>query len=366
MKDSPTHKAQKPSMSKFRRSLSSKRVVLVFVLLFAGIGAYLLFNGLAATNFVAQEAEVGATTPATVVTDSTASGGKALQFNAAASTGSFMSYPLQTCTTSINGGSNIVISNRSYSGCRGSSAIVITGANNVYIHDVDFDSNSGDIFLINDTGQIRVENIRARNTGAGRTTNGSGQGEVIQLNNTFDNGTGGIRNIKSFGGNTEDQISVFESGGIDATHPLIIENNHIESPLPSDPVNGALAWSSNSGTCINSSDGPNGHDVIVRNNTVMNCGQAGILINQGNRVTVTSNIIYGVQRPLSNVGLTQWNNVNCACSGNDMDHNRVYWINYNGAPTPFSNSGTAGTLSGLSTNVLQDTTIDPNTLHVVL
>jgi hypothetical protein len=277
--------------------------------------------------------------------------------------GAFMSYPLQACTTSISGGTNIEVSNKSWRDCRGQSAIVVSGAHNVYLHDLDFDSNSGDIFLINDTGNIRVENIRARNTGAGRTTNGSGQGEVIQLNNTWqsatDDGVNGIRNIRSYGGNTEDQISIFQSGGVDASHPLVIEDNHIESPMPGSP----LAWSSGSGTCINTGDA-GGHDIIVRNNTVMSCGQAGIIINEGSRVHILNNIIYGAARASSNVGLTQWSASACTCSGDEMRGNRIWWAKADGTPAPFWLSGNA--IISTSGNVMQDPTIDPNTLHVAL
>ena len=249
------------------------------------------------------------------------------------------------------------MSNKTWQGFTGKTALVISGAHNVYLHDLDFADNGGDIFVINSTGQIRIENIRARNTGDG--TIGSGHGNVIQLNNTWDDGSGGIRGVQALGGDTEDMISVFKSGGVDSAHPLVIENNHLESPLPPS----SLAWSSGSGTGINLAD-YGGHDIVVRNNTLLNVGQVGIQLNQPTRVHVFNNIVYGAARTGSNVGLSQWNGSSCACSGNEIVNNRVWWVKASGTASSIWLSGTAQVST--SGNVAQDATIDPNGLHVVL
>ncbi|MDQ1468090.1 MAG: hypothetical protein QOH10_2505, partial [Actinomycetota bacterium] len=161
--------------------------------------------------------------------------------------GTFLSYPHQGSPLSVSG-TDVVVSNKSWVGF-GSVALVVSNVHNVYLHDLDFDSNVGDIFLINVTGTIRIENIRARNTGNG--TIGSGHSNVIQFNNSWqgapDDGVSGVRNVSSFGGDTEDMISVYKSGGIDAAHPLVLDDLHLESPLPPS----SEAWSSGSGTCIN-------------------------------------------------------------------------------------------------------------------
>src|SRR5689334_9019467 len=124
-----------------------KWFAVVFVIIFAVVGVYLLLHGHAeTTSFVAQEAEVGVNSPATKVFDSAASGSYALQFNAQPAAGTFLSYPHQTAVQSYSG-SNIEISNRSYVGLSKSSAVLtIHDANNVYLHDLDFDGNCGDIF----------------------------------------------------------------------------------------------------------------------------------------------------------------------------------------------------------------------------
>lgn len=271
--------------------------------------------------------------------------------------GAFLSYPHQSGPTTINGGTNVVVSNETWQGFSNKTALVISGAHNVYLHDLDFADNGGDIFLVNCSGQIRIESIRARNTGDG--TIGSGHGNVIQLNNTWDNGTGGIRGVKALGGDTEDMISIFKSGGIDAAHPLLIENNHLESPL-----SGSLAWSSGSGTGMNLAD-YGGHDIIARNNTLLNVGQVGIQLNEPTRVTVTNNIVYGAARPSSNVGISQWASTSCSsCTGNVVANNRVWWVKSSGTASSIwlSNSYPV-TLSG---NASQDGSIDPSSLHVVL
>ena len=175
-----------------------------------------------------------------------------------------------------------------------------------------------------------------RNTGAGRTTNGSGQGEVIQLNNSWQGSpstttTAGIRYVKAYGGNTEDAISIYKSGGLDARHPLLIEGVHIEHPL-----SGTLAWSSSSGTCVNLAD-DGGHDILLRYSTFLNCGAVGISMNEpGHNVKARNNIVYGQRRPTSNVGLTQWSSGSCVttCPGNEYRGNRVVWVKANASPSP--------------------------------
>jgi len=274
--------------------------------------------------------------------------------------GAFLSYPHQSSPLSVSG-TNVVVANKSWVGF-GSVALTVSNATNVYLHDLDFDGNVGDIFLINCTGNIRIENIRARNTGNG--TIGSGHSNVIQFNNTWqgatDDGVNGVRNIYAYGGDTEDMISVYKSGGVDASHPLVLEDIHIESPLPPS----AMAWSSGSGTGINLADA-GGHDIILRNSTVLNAGAVGIQMNEPTRVRAMNNIVYGAARTTSNVGLSQWSGSSCStCTGNAYMNNRVWWVKASG-------SGSAMWMSGNYPvadigNVKQDATINPASLHVAL
>lgn len=335
----------------------SKPTALLAIVLVVAIGGYLIYRSHAA-NFGSVEPETATLSgSATVVSDSAASGGKAIQFNAATSSSTFMSYPRQTCFTSLSG-SNLVLSNKSWQGCSGKAALTISNATNVYIHDLDFDSNSGDIFLTNVSGTIRIENIRARNTGAGTTTIGSGLKNVIQFNNAWQGApvtdtTAGIRHIKIYGGATEDAVSIFKSGGLDGSHTLVLEDIHVEHPLPPDP----LAWTSTTGTCTNLGDA-GGHDIILRNSTFLNCGAVGIQMNMPSQTTVTGNILYGALRTNANVGLSQYGT--CTCSGDKLTNNRVWW-----KPSSQYIQHT-GYFTDISGNVLNDTTIDPNSLKVVL
>jgi hypothetical protein len=274
--------------------------------------------------------------------------------------GTFLSYPHQSSPLSVSG-SNVVVSNKSWVGF-GSVALVVSNANNVYLHDLDFDGNVGDIFLINVTGNIRIENIRARNTGNG--TIGSGHSNVIQFNNSWqgaaDDGVSGVRNVQAYGGDTEDMISVYKSGGIDSAHPLVLSDLHLESPLPPS----SEAWSSGSGTCVNLADA-GGHDIRLENSTLLNCGAVGIQMNEPTRVRAVNNIVYGAARTTSNVGLSQWSGSSCStCTGNEYRNNRVWWLKPSG-------SGSAMWMSGNYPvadvgNVKQDATIVAGTLHVIL
>lgn len=297
------------------------------------------------------------TTKATTTTQATTTTTGSTTTTTGGTQGSFLSYPHQTSPTSISGGSNVVVSNKSWQGFTGKVALIVSGVHNLYLHDLDFSDNGGDIFLINVTGQIRIENIRANNTGDGSI--GSGHSNVIQLNNSFDDGTGGIRNVKAYGGRTEDMISIFQSGGIDASHPLIIENIHLESPTPPN----TLSWTSGSGTCINLADA-GGHDITLRNSTFLNCGAVGIQMNIPTRVLVTNNIVYGAARAGSNVGLSQYNGgTACSCQGNAYTNNRVWWVKANGSASPIWTQNSNIQKTG---NTLQDTTINPNSLKVIL
>jgi len=71
----------------FGRSFWQRPTALVFVVAFAAIGGYLLFRSFASSSFAAQEVESGSiTAPAAAITDSSASGGKAISFGPASGT----------------------------------------------------------------------------------------------------------------------------------------------------------------------------------------------------------------------------------------------------------------------------------------
>jgi hypothetical protein len=248
--------------------------------------------------------------------------------------GAFLSFPRQAAPLSVTG-TNVVVANKSWVGFHTKTCLTVHDAHNVSIFNVDFAGCGGGIFLVNVTGKVNITNVRARNTGDG--TIGSGHGNVIQLNNVWQSapelplGIARIRSIKAYGGDTEDVISVYKSGGIDAAHPLVIGDVHVEHPLT-----GTLAWSSPSGTCANLADA-GGHDIRLQNSTFLNCGQVGIQMNEpGRNVRARNNTVYGQRRLKSNVGLSQWSSGDCPsrCPGNEYRGNRVWWVKANAVPSP--------------------------------
>ncbi|MDQ1511025.1 MAG: hypothetical protein QOG50_2869 [Actinomycetota bacterium] len=280
------------------------------------------------------------------------------------SAGAFLSYPHQSATLSVSG-NDVVVADKTWQGFTGQVPLVVSNAHNVYLHNLDFADNGGDIFLINVTGNIRIEDIRARNTGDG--TIGSGHGNVIQFNNSWqaatDDGINGVRRVYALGGDTEDMISVYKSGGIDVAHPLVISDVHLESPLPSS--SSTPAWTSGSGTCVNLADA-GGHDIRLQNSTLLNCGAVGIQMNEPqSNVKATNNTVYGAARTTSNVGLSQWSSGSCsACPGNAYLNNHVWWVKSTGSASAMWLSGNYPVAD--SGNVKQDATIVPGFLHVAL
>jgi hypothetical protein len=298
---------------------------------------------------VAIIAVVGATLPAMTAAD--------------AYTGAFGSLPRQSAPLRV-GGKNVVVANKSWVGFATKTCLTVHDAVNVYIHDVDFAGCGGGIFLVNVTGVVRIENVRARNIGDG--TIGAGHGNVIQFNNVWQSapelpdGSARIRMIKAYGGDTEDVISIFRSGGVDAKHPLVIGSVHVEHPK-----SGPLAWSSPSATCVNLAD-DGGHDIRLQNSTFLNCGAVGIQMNEpGRNVRAYKNVVYGEARPTSNVGLSQWSSGPCpsSCPGNEFRSNQVWWVKSNGNASPlwFSKRYPVSDVANSKQHP-----INPAALHVVL
>jgi len=122
----------------------------------------------------------------------------------------------------------------------------------------------------------------------------------------------------------EDMINVYQSTGTEKS-PILVENNY----LMGDPVNGSEG-KSGSGTGIMLGDG-GGEHILCRKNVIISPGQVGIGVAGGRFIRVESNIVYGKQSNVSNVGLFVWN-----CSKKPSDHvkvvgNRVNWVNKKGA-----------------------------------
>ena len=170
----------------------------------------------------------------------------------------------------------------------------------------------------------------------------------------FDKVRGGyIGHNKGRGGDTEDIVSLHDSGGT-AAAPLVVEQNHFEG----------TNWTSESGSGIALGDGGSSN-TIARDNTLLNPGQVGIFIAGGTDNSIIDNTVYGETRPRSNVGIYVWDQTSDPCSGHEVRGNRVQWHRADGASNPGWNPGNCGTVAGWDDNDW-DATLDPATLRVQL
>jgi parallel beta-helix repeat protein len=227
-------------------------------------------------------------------------------------------------------------------------AIVIEGCNNVTITGNDFSGDVGAVYAINSTN-VTITWNRFQNIGDG--TIGSGHSNYVQFNNTWG---GYVGHNKGVGGNTEDLISVYESGGASAASPLVIEYNAFEG----------TNWSSGSGSGSMLGDAGGTH-IVIRYNTYLSPGQVGIGVPSGTDIHVTDNTIYGAKRTSSNVGIYVWNQATAQCSGIEVARNQVKWYRDDGVANPYWDAGNCGTVAGESSNNW-NASIDPASLHVVL
>ncbi len=243
--------------------------------------------------------------------------------------------------------SNVTVSGYSFSNIA-DDAIIIEGCNNVTVTANDFSGDVGAIYVLNSTN-VTITWNRYQNIGDG--TIGSGHSNFVQFNNSWG---GYIGHNKGVGGNTEDIISIYQSGGASSTSPLVIEYNAFQG----------TNWTSGSGSGSMLGDAGGSH-IVVRYNTYLSPGQVGIGIPSGTDIHITNNTLYGATRPLSNVGIYVWNQATTPCSGIEIANNQVKWYRSDGVENPYWNAGNCGTVSGESTNNWH-ASIDPTTLQVTL
>lgn len=252
----------------------------------------------------------------------------------------------------INGGTDVEVSGKTFAD--GVIAVTLRNVNRAYIHDCDWLDVVGGVYVSQCT-DVRVEDCRGRNVGDG--TIGAGHSNHIQFAET----TGGaIRRNRFLGGRTEDMCSLWHSGGHGLGAELIVEDNHLQGLVTDIPT--ARAYTSSSGTGIIISDGagsPRNGWVIVRRNTLLTPGQVGIQHIDGPGIQTYDNVIYGQFHPKSNNPMTSW-------EGNprgEVRNNRYLWTGADGKlKSPWFGGG--GSLV-VHDNV-QDATLDPATLRVVL
>lgn len=304
----------------------------------------------------------------------------------------FLSYANESTQQNPIGGSDVEISNKSFSNFSTEVPIIVDSCHNVYIHENDFDNCLGCILIYNCTGELRIEDIRARDTGNktdGGGDIGSGKSNVIQfLNSRTGGGSSGIRRIIIFGGQTEDMINIYgDSGGLDADNPLIIEECHLQSP--NTDIAQAHTYASGSGSGINAADGRDADIgvtfVVVRNNSLLDAGQCGIQNFSGSGIIITENVVISQGKLRSNAAIyLPWTGgpfgggADSAFVDNEVSLNRILWdTNLNGnrifaggtyypdsSETCIFDGGdsTPDPATGLDpqTNILQDGTLTPS------
>jgi hypothetical protein len=197
----------------------------------------------------------------------------------------------------------VTISNKTFRALgTGVIAIALSGCNGVTIDAVDFDTVAEGVFAYN-----------SRNKGKG--------------------------------GDTEDIVSLFK------TNTGRVTGNQFEG----------TNWSSGSGTGIIAGDGGGGSGIEIDDNVLVNPGQVGIQLINGN-ANVHDNVVYAAPRTGTspNVGISTYGGT---VSGASVTNERVYWRKNDGSQNPFWWG--AGTPAQTGNN-WRDTTLDPASLAVVL
>lgn len=265
-------------------------------------------------------------------------------------TAAFGSRPSSAAVT-CNGKSHVTISGLSFSGIGNDvPAITIRNCSDVTITQNDFIDDAEPIYVVNST-DVTISSNRYRNITGPYQRNGSHRGNFTQ----WESSTGGaISGNVGIGGNTEDIVSIYKSGGASASTPLVIENNTFEG----------TDWVSPSGSGILVGDGGGSH-VVIRGNTLINPGQIGIGVSGGSDIHVTGNTVFGQQRTSSNVGIYVWGQ-GAACSAIEVADNSVDWTKASGVVSGAWNGGNCGTIAGWASNAFTATIPDVPALHVTL
>jgi hypothetical protein len=236
----------------------------------------------------------------------------------------------------------VTISNKTFRALgTGVIAISLSGCNGVTIDAVDFDTVAEGVFAYN-SRNITIRNTRYSNIIGPHQRNGSHRGNLVQ----FDTVTGFlVSGNKGKGGDTEDIVSLFK------TNTGRVTGNQFEG----------TNWSSGSGTGIIAGDGGGGSGIEIDDNVLVNPGQVGIQLINGN-ANVHDNVIYAAPRTGTspNVGISTYGGT---VSGARVTNERVYWRKNDGSQNPFWWGAGTPTQTG---NNWRDTTLDPASLAVSL
>lgn len=209
----------------------------------------------------------------------------------------------------ILGGHDFQISGKTITGLANGRSIALEGFVNVSIRDCDIPAGGG-IYLLSCTGTLEISGCRGREIGR----------NLVQLDKCTMSGPG-VHDNRVLGGQTEDIVSVYQSGGPDAAQPLTVRDNQFEG----------TDWISGSGSGIMTET--YGHVLIV-GNSLLNPGQVGIGVH-GPNVHIRDNVLYsdGKHGPIVRVGVDCADGASAGC---EVSGNKADWRNSGGGYEPYS------------------------------
>jgi hypothetical protein len=235
----------------------------------------------------------------------------------------------------ISGRSNVVISGKQFVNLgAGVSAIRIEHSHHVTITANDFKNVAEGIMVLDSTDVVITWNRYENITGPHERT-GANVGNFTQWEASWG---GEIYHNKGIGGDTEDIVSLYRSGGSPAA-PLLVANNQFQG----------TNWSSGSGSGMMLGDA-GGAYITVRDNILVSPGQVGIGVPGGSHIRILDNILYGARRSASNVGIYVWNQSGSPCSSIEVAGNRVLWTKADGVDSGGWDGGGCGTVAGWGNN----------------
>ena len=265
----------------------------------------------------------------------------------------YLSYPA-SAVISMSGQTGFTISGKKFVNQTGANVISIrlTNCSNFTITDCDFDACTEPIEMENCT-DFTVGWCRSRNIIGPYQRDGTHRGNFYQFGSCL---RYRIHHVKVLGGNTEDVMSNYKSGGSDASHYSIIEDCEID-------LLHNTQWSSGSGTGMILGDAQVGSYMEVRRNKLLSPGAVGIAIVGGVGHKIHDNQLYAAARPglvSPNVGMAS--NYSAAITA-EVNNNTVYWRQNSGDENP--KWWGQGTINDHDNN-WHATSLDPATLTVTL
>lgn len=225
---------------------------------------------------------------------------------------------------------------------------------NVTINYCDFNGCGGGIYLLECTGILDIGFVRGYEM---KGVPGNDNAHLIQLDDSHMEGR--IHNFKNLNGITGDVVSLYKSGGVDATHRLYVEDFQMEGGN----------WTNASGCGVIVGDGGNAGYATVRRFTILNAAANGISIAGGADYEIYDGVIYGAQRVDSQCGFIVWDFSGAGgCGGHIVQGNKCEWFKSDGTHNNRFDAGQCGTITGWDADNLWGAPagIDPSTLRVTL